>query len=203
MNLKSTYDKIAQDWFKDHQQDTWWIEGTDKFISFFRNGDLILDAGCGGGYKSKYLIGKGLKVVGIDFSEKMIEIARNFESRGEFKVMDIRNLTGLSRQFDGIFAQAVLLHAAKKEIPAVLDNFKSVLKDKGYLLVAVKEMKPDGKAEEIKIENDYGYPFQRFFSYFTMSEIKKYLIDADFSLCYEKTEPSGGSRWLQVIAQKG
>jgi hypothetical protein len=29
MDLKSTYNKIAEDWHKNHQQDDWWVEGID------------------------------------------------------------------------------------------------------------------------------------------------------------------------------
>ena len=74
--LKSTYNHIAEDWHKDHKEDTWWVEGTDKFVSFLKYNSLVLDVGCGAGVKSNYLINKGLKIVGLDFSEKMIEIAK-------------------------------------------------------------------------------------------------------------------------------
>jgi len=89
MNLKETYDKIAEDWHSDHKKDDWWIEETDKFISYLSKGDLVLDVGCAGGIKSKYLMQKGLNVVGIDFSEKMIEIAKREFPNGEFLVKDL------------------------------------------------------------------------------------------------------------------
>ena len=39
---------------------------------------LVLDAGCGFGDHAIFLAKKGLKVVGFDFSEKAIEIAKVF-----------------------------------------------------------------------------------------------------------------------------
>src|SRR5258706_10762297 len=109
MNLKDTYNKIAESWHKDHQTDDWWIEGTDKFISLLKQGDSVLDVGCGGGTKTKYLIGKGLKVLGIDFSENLIEIAKREVPQGTFLVMDINNVDMMQENFNGIFMQAVLL----------------------------------------------------------------------------------------------
>lgn len=85
MNLKDTYDKISENWHQDHKKDDWWIEGTDKFISFFKKGDLVLDVGCAGGIKSKYLIERGLNVIGIDFSKEMIRIAKREEPNGTFE----------------------------------------------------------------------------------------------------------------------
>jgi SAM-dependent methyltransferase len=167
MFLKDTYNKIAEDWHKDHESDLWWMSGTDQFISFLKNGDLVLDIGCAGGRKSKYLIEHGLRVVGVDISEKFIEIAKKEVPEAEFHVLGLEDLDKLDPVFDDIFMQAVLLHIPKKEVEK---NFKKVitkLKAGGYLYVAVKEKYPNGPEEEIKDENDYGYSYQRFFSYFT------------------------------------
>ena len=40
MDLRSTYNKIAEDWFKDHHQDTWWQEGTEKFLEALGGTDV-------------------------------------------------------------------------------------------------------------------------------------------------------------------
>lgn len=55
MDLKSTYNLIAEDWDRDHLQDDWWIAGTNTFMSFLRPGVHILDAGCAGGIKAEAL----------------------------------------------------------------------------------------------------------------------------------------------------
>lgn len=52
MSLKSTYNKIAEDWSKDHRDDDRWQEGTDKFLALLPKGASILDVGCGAGVKS-------------------------------------------------------------------------------------------------------------------------------------------------------
>ena len=174
MNLKATYNLLAEDWYRDHQDDAWWIEGTNKFISYFKPGSLILDAGCGAGVKSKYLISKGLRVVGIDFSENLIKIAKREVISGEFMLLDMREADKLDQEFDGIFAQASFLHIPKNEIEKVMRGLCIKLKSGGYFYIAVKEKKPKGPEEEIKKENGYGHEYERFFSYFTLEEFGRY-----------------------------
>lgn len=113
-NLKKTYNKIAEDWNQDHQNDIWSVEAAKKFASLFKKGSKILDIGCGSGLKSRAIIDKGLKVVGIDISEKMIKLARKNAPEGIFQVMDMEGIT-FKGKFDGVFAQACLLHVPKKE----------------------------------------------------------------------------------------
>lgn len=202
MDLKATYNRIAEDWFKDHHEDTWWIEGTDKFVSLLKPGSLVLDVGCGTGVKSQYLLDKGLKVIGIDFSEKMIEIAKREVPGATFHVADIKDLSGLQETFDGVLAQATLLHIPKAEAGDVVKGLRDKLNNGGYLYIAVKEKRENGKEEEILKEDDYGYEYERFFSYFTLPEIKKYISDAGMEVCYENVSLSGHTNWIQVICRK-
>ncbi len=86
----------------------------------------ILDVGCGAGTKSKYLTDKGLKVVGIDFSDKMIEIAKKQVPSATFLTLDLREVETLEQMFDAIFMQAVLLHIPKNEAEKVI---RKIVKD--------------------------------------------------------------------------
>jgi len=202
MNLKETYDKIAEDWHSDHKKDDWWIEGTDKFISFLGKGDLVLDVGCAGGIKSKYLMQKGLNAVGIDFSEKMIEIAKCEVPNGEFLVKDMADSETLNYVFDAIFMQAVLLHIPKVNAKEIIKKLAKKLKRGGYFYIAVKAKKPGRAEEEVSVEEDYGYRYERFFSFFTLKEIKRYMKESGLDVIYETTTDSGRTKWIQVIAQK-
>lgn len=202
MDLKDTYNKIAKDWDQEHQTDDWWIEGTDKFVSLLKSGDLVLDVGCGAGTKSKYLHDKGLRVLGIDLAEKFVEIARRKVPEAEFEVLDMQDVGKLEKDFDGIFSQASLLHIAKKDAIEVLRKLVSKLKPGGYLYVAVKEKRLGGVEEEVKIENDYGYEYKRFFSYYTLEELKEYMRQLGMELCDSGTKPSGRTNWIHVIGGK-
>lgn len=202
MTVKEAYNKIAFAWHKSHSSDDWWIQGTDQFITYLTKGASVLDVGCGAGTKTKYLKEKGLNVTGLDFSEKLIEIAKSEIPDTEFVVKDLHDLDDWNQLFDAVFAQAVLLHIPKKEIKDILVKLKNKIKPKGYFYLAVKDIKPDRPEEEIKKENDYGTPVEIFFSYYSLPEMKKNVEDAGFTILYEKVAKSGRSNWVQLIAQK-
>lgn len=199
---RNTYNRIAKDWHSDHQKDTWWQEGTDDFIAVLPPGGRVLDVGCGGGFKSAYLMRHGLKVSGIDFSEELIKIASAEVPQAEFRVMDMRDVGTLSERFDGVFAQASLLHIPRSKASEVVWGLANVLKPGGCLYLAVKEAYSGGPLEEMKVERDYGEPYTRFFSYFTMDDLRDYVGQAGLGMVAERFLPSGKTTWLQVIAKK-
>jgi len=204
MDLKDTYNKIAENWHKDHSIDDWWVEGTDHYVAFLPKNARVLDVGCGSGVKSKYLFDRGISVLGIDFSEKLVAIAKREVPGAQFQVMDMRDIGELSGEFDGIFAQASLLHIPKKEIGGLLSNFCTKLKPGGLLYIAVKEARQGKPDEEIKIETDYGYPYERFFSYFTKDELREYLRELKLTTVFEDRMSQNGGKtyWLQIVGKK-
>jgi SAM-dependent methyltransferase len=99
---------------------------------------LVLDAGCGTGYKSLILAeaNPGAKVIGIDISEQSIDLARKrFQyqgiNRGEFHVLSIYDLPSLGLEFDYINCDELLYLFPD---PAVaLKAMKAVLKPQGII----------------------------------------------------------------------
>jgi len=202
MNLKETYNKIAEDWFREVDSNHWWIKGLHSFLKFLPSGTSILDIGCGPGLTAKAFIKHGFKVTGFDFSEKMIEIAKREVPEGNFFVMDLHDVDTIKDTFEGIFLQNVLLHLPKKEIEDILKKVVLRLKRGGYMYVSVKEKVPDGPEEFIKTEDVYGYKIERFFSYFIKEELEKYLKDLHLEISFFNIVQSGKTRWMQIIGKK-
>lgn len=201
MDLRQTYNRIAEDWFRDHIKDDWWTAGTDKFITFLPKGGRVLDVGCGGGTKSRYLNDRGLKVTGIDFSADLLAIAKREAPGAHFQLLDLRQIDQLTEKFDGVFLQAVLLHFPETEIVPILKKVIQVINPGGYIYVAVKEQRSGGAAEEVKVERDYGYEYQRYFSYFTPDQVRSWFAAIGCSLVFEDQRKFDNTTWIQVIGK--
>jgi SAM-dependent methyltransferase len=131
-----------------------------KFIELLK-GKKILDLGCGAGDHSLYFKEKGLDVVSIDISEKMIELCK--EKGIDAKIMDIENLQFENKTFDGIWSVTSLLHVPKSKIKDVIKKLHDILKDDGILYVCVKEGNGEGLLEHTNTK--------RFFSFWQEQEL--------------------------------
>ena len=89
-------------------------------------GTRILDAGCGTGVLSRMLDEKGAEVVGVDISEKLIEVAKNRSSlnknieyfAGDMKEQSFGN-------FDYIIAMDSLIHYSTEDVISSIAEFSS------------------------------------------------------------------------------
>lgn len=140
----NAYDKIANQYAKCWSDDSCMEESINIFVNYLREKNKtemakVLDAGCGVGRDFKSLINKGLDVTGIDLSKKMLFRAKKNVPNGKFEIMDLREITYDSSSFDGIWANASLLHVPRKEIGIVLTHFYRILKINGILFISLQE----------------------------------------------------------------
>ncbi len=203
-DLRSTYNTIASDYSNDHQRDTWDDDYIQHFSELLPREASMLDIGCGPGWETKQLRRSGLTQTGFDLSDELLAIARRNNPRATFVQGDMRKLPFADASFDGVFAKASLLHIAKKDVPQVLKEICRVLKQNGVIHIALKKRR-DGQADsEIKVERDYGYKYERFFSYWTMLALLSALSETHFVVFKheESPSPSGRTIWLKILARK-
>jgi ubiquinone/menaquinone biosynthesis C-methylase UbiE len=94
----------------------------------------VLDAGCGTGYLSRKLVQRGARVVAVDLSERMVEIARSSSQGIDFRVDSVSTLATLDdQQFDLVMANYVLMDVP--DLPGTVHSFARVLRDRGVAVV--------------------------------------------------------------------
>jgi ubiquinone/menaquinone biosynthesis C-methylase UbiE len=104
-----------------NKYDSTWSSSTRQFIPpLLDAADVsgkmaILDVGCGPGYVSAAASERGAVPIGLDFSAKMIAIAKKMFPRIEFRQGDAQDLPFADSNFDRVVANFALLHLAKPE----------------------------------------------------------------------------------------
>lgn len=77
------------------------------------NGDSVLEIGCASGYYYEileYLLNKRIAYTGVDYSEAMIKMAKNYYPKVKFFTADGANLFFSDRQFHTVISSCILLH---------------------------------------------------------------------------------------------
>lgn len=75
-----------------------------------KQGDVLLDVACGPGYVTAICAKKGINVIGVDFSNAMIDLARQKNPQSEFHFADAAALPFADESFDGVTCNFGVLH---------------------------------------------------------------------------------------------
>src|SRR5262245_4128047 len=103
-------------------------------------GRRVCDLACGQGRVARYLTELGAQVIGIDLSEKLLEIARHdeeIESRGiEYLLADVTNLEGVTDGwFDGVVCYMALMDIS--ELAPTFREVARILRPGGWFVFAI------------------------------------------------------------------
>jgi len=133
--LKKTqedYNLIAEDYARTRHF-IWDIENLAQYVI---PGEKILDLGCGNGRILEILEDKNIDYVGLDNSEKLIEIAKKNYPQAKFLVGDALSLPFPNDFFDKVFSIRVLPHIPSNEFQfQFLKEVSRVLKPGGLLIL--------------------------------------------------------------------
>jgi SAM-dependent methyltransferase len=173
----------------------------DEFISSIPIHGVVLDAGCGNGAYSRYLSEK-LNVIGVDISEKQIELARQNAPRAKFICGDITTVKFPDDYFDGILSFYTIIHIPRDEHYGLLESFYRILKNTGVVLLNF-HLNDDPESYE---ENFLGSGSQMYWSGFDRETNLKMLKQVGFKIIWAKSVKEspiwGDGSHLFVFAEK-
>ncbi len=112
------------------------------FFRFIGNlkGKAVLDAGCGEGYNTRILARKGARVVGVDISPRMLDLARSMEQREPLGICyELASFSNLSvfpdASFDAVVSTMALMDGPN--YAGALREFYRVLRKRGKLFFSI------------------------------------------------------------------
>ncbi|TEA80045.1 class I SAM-dependent methyltransferase [Allopusillimonas ginsengisoli] len=157
----------------------------------------LLDVGCGPGRDLKTFNALGHRAIGLDGSERFVEMARA-DTGCEVWQQNLFDLALPDAFFDGIFANAVLFHVPAQVLPRTLHALHAALKPGGVLFSS----NPHGKNQE-------GWNGPRYGSYHDLESWQALMQAAGFEEMEHYYRPTGlpreqqpwlASVWRQVTA---
>ncbi|MDD4332648.1 MAG: class I SAM-dependent methyltransferase [Patescibacteria group bacterium] len=138
--IKKGYEKEAEKFSetrKRHLSPLW--NGLVEIAKDIKEGDKIFDAGCGNGRLLQIIGEKKIEYLGVDASERLINLAKELYPDYRFTVSDIFELSKLSEiNFDYVFSVAVLHHIPGEDLRvAALKQLKNKIADNGKIVIVV------------------------------------------------------------------
>lgn len=205
-SLQKTYNDIAAEF--DVTRYKPWPQTVD-FINELSDYSSILDLGCGNGRNSIYLVSlaRGFKVFALDFSVKMLRIAKNkaqqekLDNNIEFIQGDITKLPFTTNSIDNAIFVATLHHlpSAELRLQSLMD-LERCLKPGGRAFISVWDFEQERFEKELaeQLENppkdcEFGDVFvpwtgkrsinqQRFYHLFYKDEFESLLNKTNFKI---------------------
>jgi SAM-dependent methyltransferase len=154
--VRKGYDKAAEDYLSVRNEDLEEMSFLPEFCSYIPKDGRVLDVGCGGGLPFTKYLSEQFEVIGIDISEKQIELAKRNVPKATFYQMDMTNLNFDNDYFDGIIAYYSIIHLPRNEQPDLFVNLYRMLKPNGVaLLVLHSDDDPESFEEDFFGEKMY------------------------------------------------
>ena len=132
---KQDYEKIAEHFSLKRR--FFWPE-LEKIKNYIKDGDKVLDWGCGHGRLLLILKDKKIKYIGADTSFKILEIAKKNFPGHDFRLFDKLSLPLSDSFFNVICCIATIHHIPSKRLRLkLLKEFRRTLKKDGVLILTI------------------------------------------------------------------
>ncbi len=192
MDSTEYYNENAAEYF-DHTIDLDMRVYLDRFLEFLPDSGSILDLGCGSGRDSAYFLSLGYDVTALDGSEEMCSLASVHIGKDvlhmTFEEMDFEEV------FDGVWANASLLHVPRNEMEGILRKISRSLKKDGALYITLRYGDFEGEIGK------------RYFTYYRTRSLKELLGEfEELELIeikkYDDIREGKDLEWLHILIKK-
>lgn len=157
----------------------------------------ILDLGCGGGQDARFLLAKGIRVVGMDLTTAFLRAAQNTAPSVPLVLADMRDVPFRDESFDAVWAAACLMHLPKPEAAHVLKRLSRIVRSGGLLAATVTY------GTQSRILTD-GWMPGRYFARWQKAELASVVEQSGWTIdslrVVSNQERKG--RWLNLIARR-
>jgi SAM-dependent methyltransferase len=206
--MQNSYDEIAEQWHSNSRGQAYVervLAYVDRLLDGVPSGAKVLDLGCGTGNPiGKYIVQRGYRVVGVDQSKRMLEIARKEVPTANFIHADLVEIA-LEDKFAAAVAWDSVFHVERKHHSSVYRKLANSLETGGRLLLSVggsdaaDSASADSGAEGFTSEM-FGQTF--FYSGYDPHVARKLLEAEGFVIEMWEVDDASSREHIAVIARK-
>lgn len=209
-SVLKVFDNMATEYVEYFGEDWEFINEIKEFASQFKENSTILDLGCGSGYITDYLCSLNLNAIGIDFSEEMINIAKEKYPKLNFLLANFINIDDYFKEnsVDGLIAIYSLYFIPREQFENVLSSLSKILKDGGKLLF-VTQIGNGEKFVTTPLMDKNNIKGKIYVNYYIKEELEHILNKNNFSIEYftskydcDENEISNDGRYIVLVKNR-
>ena len=175
--VRAGYDRIAAEYAA--------LRDLDSSLPFLQRLDadlaprsLVLDLGCGAGVPvDRWLVDRGHRVIGLDISDAMLDLARRNVPEAEYRQRDMAALADGEFAVDAVVSFFAMFHLDRRRHRDLLRRIRSYLPVGGLLLVTTGRSDWEGE------EDFLGVPMQ--WSHFDRAANRQLIVGSGMEILFE------------------
>lgn len=193
--VKEGYNKAAEDYLKTRDQFRN-LPYLQKLNAVLQPHSLILDLGCGAGKPvDEFFVKHGQRVIGIDISEKQIELARKHVPEGRFLVGDMTSLARSAYTVDAVVSFYAIIHVPRTLHREMFLKIHTWLRKGGYLLVTLGSTEWEGTEEDF-------HGVRMYWSHYGKDWNRHMIKECGFEILLDEIEVAGKEKHQVILARK-
>lgn len=198
-SLQSIYDGFADTYEANRRLFDMGPVFDDFWLALNRTSGDALDLGCGAGEPfARNFIDHGWNVTGVDFSERMLQLAERYVPKMQRIHGDMAQVEFAPNSFDAITAIYSMFHVPRAQHPALFSSIQTWLRPGGKCLFTYATKHYTG-AETFDGSIEFmGKPL--YYSHDTPEHLRALLANTGFEIEREDWREIGGERFLWVTA---
>ena len=157
----------------------------EALSSRLRDGDSVLDIGCGAGVPIARSLARRCRVTGVDLSPEMVRRARRNVAGGHFLCADIMSVDLPAASFDAAVAFYTVFHLPRELHAELFCRVHRWLRPRGLFLCTLSAYSEDGYTED-----DF-FDVTMYWSNYGIHEYREILTEIGFSLLHVTTTGHG------------
>ncbi|HZD09923.1 MAG TPA: class I SAM-dependent methyltransferase [Candidatus Binatia bacterium] len=197
--VRAGYNVIAPDYLAARTTGSADVNLLERFMAMLAPGALVLDAGCGAGVPVTRLLQQRFRVIGVDFAETQLRLAKRLVPQADYICQDLTALGFARNSFDALCSYYAIIHVPREEHEALFRRIYGLLKPGGLALLCLGAQDlPSG------FEDDY-FGSRMHWSHFDARTNREMLEAAGLQIVWSElvpdSHPSGGKH-LFTLTQK-
>jgi len=193
--VRESYNRIGAAYLSSRRRDSPDVALLDELVARLPPRARVLDAGCGASIPIAQKLATRADVVGVDFAEAQLGLARRHVPTGLWVCADLIALPFADASFDALCSYYAVIHIPREQHAGVLDGFARVLRSGGLALLCLG-------AADLPVWTEQYHDAPMYWSHYDDVTNLSLVEAAGFALVWHHRVADGSGAHLFVLAQR-